>query len=707
MNLSNRTIFLASVLVVSVVIAYIPIFSADFIWDDTAIVENYGLRTFSGLKDIWLNPSVLVDEGHYWPVVYTTFWIEWNVWGLNPVGFHIGNLLLYILNVLLLWWILLRLNIRGAWLISMLFALHPFHAESVTWTIERKDVLYGLFYLSSFLCFILYEEKRSLAFYLSSTALLVLGMLSKSACVSLPFVLLIYIWWKEGRISSEKFILTLPHFVVAFGIGLLDTWRTRGQSEYQSGFSILTRIIVAGRATFHYIIKTFLPFGLTPIYEKWDLMPVRYWQLIYPLVIGLTFMALWGYRKRLGRGPLACFALFLVTLGPTLGIIDFSFMRLSYVADRFAYLAVLGLLIPFGVFLSKSIKEATGEKRQLWSSLAVIILMVFAVQSWRRTATYESNEGFWKNNIAQNPNSYHAYYCLAHGYMKEGRSAKAEEYYLRTLRLKPDHSLALNNLGQLLVAKGDVEKGIDCLERSVQANPNNTSAQNNLGTALARTGQYDRAMQYLLKAHELAPDDEGPLLNMGHVYRSQGRWDEALKYYTDAWRQNPDNPAVHMNLAESFLAKGDREKAVRSFQAALELQPDDPQLHVRFADITAEMGRTKEAVEHYGKALRLAQGMPPALVGLAWIRAVAPEQGFRDGREALRLAQTAWQNTEGRDPHSLDVLAAAYAELGEFEAAEKAGGEALEKAHENQDEALAGEIEKRLSLYRRHKPFRR
>ena len=132
-----------------VVASYLPALEAGFVWDDTIFADEPVVHAWSGLWNIWFSPADIKKEGHYWPVVYTSFWLEHKLWGMNPLGYHAVNLLLHIANVLLIWRILGRLAVPGAWVIAAVFAVHPLHVESVAWVIERKDLLSALFYLTA------------------------------------------------------------------------------------------------------------------------------------------------------------------------------------------------------------------------------------------------------------------------------------------------------------------------------------------------------------------------------------------------------------------------------------------------------------------------------------------------------------------------------------------------------------------------------
>ena len=201
-------IFALGLLVVG---SYFPAFFAGFVWDDEIITEAV-VRDWSGLWHIWFSPAEIKREGHYWPLVYTTFWLEHKLWGYAPTGYHVVNVLLHLGNTLLLWRLAGRLTVPVAWLLAAVFAVHPLHVESVAWVIERKDLLSTLFYLAAFSTWVHFVEEPRPAFgwrrYLLALALFVLGLLCKSIVVTLPAALLIWAlvatWPRDRRGSAQS-----------------------------------------------------------------------------------------------------------------------------------------------------------------------------------------------------------------------------------------------------------------------------------------------------------------------------------------------------------------------------------------------------------------------------------------------------------------------------------------------------------------------
>ena len=289
-----------------VIVSYLPaMLWGGFVWDDSLCIKVDPVREVSGLQQIWFSPSAIEEEHHYWPLVYTTFWLEHKLWGFAPAGYHIVNVLLHLANTLLLWHLLRRLAVPGAWVVAAVFAVHPLHVESVAWIIERKDVLSGLFYLASVLAWMRFVEKPSSRLYACSLVLYAAGLLSKSIVVTLPAALLIWPWWKQGRVTSTDLWRLVPFFAVGLVITLGDLAFYRSETTASLDYSLAERMLIASHALWFYAGKLLWPSELAVIYPRWDIHvadPLAWGYLIAAVAL---VVALWHFRHQLGRGPLA------------------------------------------------------------------------------------------------------------------------------------------------------------------------------------------------------------------------------------------------------------------------------------------------------------------------------------------------------------------------------------------------------------------
>ena len=327
-----------------VAVCYFPALSGGFVWDDVVFSEEPVILTPSGLWNIWVSPADIENEGHYWPIVYTSFWLEHKLWGLAPLGYHLVNILLHIVNVLLVWRLLLRLTVPGAWVVAAVFAVHPLHVESVAWIIERKDLLSTLFYLTAVLTWMRFVETPGWGRYGLALALFTAGLLSKSVVVTLPAALLLWHWWQRNRVTVTDLLRLAPFFVVGLGITAADLAFYTSREPLDLGYSVIERGLIAARALWFYVGKLLWPTELAVIYPLWDIHVGDPLAWLYVVAAVAVATLLWVGRHRVGRGPLAGALFFAVTLSPVLGFVDYGYMQFSFVADRFQYLAGVGVL---------------------------------------------------------------------------------------------------------------------------------------------------------------------------------------------------------------------------------------------------------------------------------------------------------------------------------------------------------------------------
>lgn len=534
----SHDVFAAVVLCLLVAISYFPATLAGFVWDDATITGSKEVSTLSGLWDIWFSPGSIHLEAHYWPVVYTTFWLEHKLWGFAPVGYHIVNLLLHTAVTVLLWRLLLRLKIPAAWVIAAVFAVHPLHVESVVWVIERKDLLSGLFYLSCVFTYIRFMETRRRGHYIWMLALFVLGMLSKSIVVTLPTFLLIWHWWKQGCIRRSDILQVLPLFLLGLLIALGDLHLARLTETIVSDYSLFDRIIIAARSLWFYVGKLLWPMGLAVIYPRWSINATDLQGWGYVVALCAAFLLLWAYRQRIGRGPLAGILFFAVTLSPTLGFLDYGFMRFAYVADRFQYLAGIGIMATLIGAVTHYLGRS-GASRMGLLAMTAVLLVILGTLTWQQAGIYRNHETFYSHIISLNPRALSAHYGLGNEYQRQGRLDEALANYRIALQLEPNSYMLHNQMSLLFKS----------------------------------LGRFEEAEKHSLRTLEIRPNYPTGLNNLAALRVRQKRYQEALALYQTALKIDPGFSIAHSGMGTVLLQLGQPEAALRSFGRALAIEP--------------------------------------------------------------------------------------------------------------------------------------
>ena len=597
-----------------VVVPYLPaMLWGGFVWDDSIFINADPVREVSGLWQIWFAPSAIGEEGHYWPLVYATFWLEHKLWGFDPTGYHIVNVLLHLANTLLLWHLLRRLAVPGAWVVAAVFAVHPLHVESVAWIIERKDVLSGLFYLASVLAWMRFVEKPSARWYVWALVLYAAGLLSKSIVVTLPAVLLIWPWWKQGRVTSTDLLRLVPFFVVGLVITVGDLSFYWSETTTSFDYSLAERALIAARALWFYAGKLLWPTNLAVIYPRWDIHvadPLAWGYLVGAVALAV---ALWCFRQHLRRGPLAGALFFVITLSPTLGFVDYGYMEYAFVADRFQYLAGIGLMAVVIGAAAYGIHRLSGFWRKSALGGAAVVLILLGLLTWRQASVYRDDETFYRHIIALNPRAWSVHLNLGDALYNQGRYEEALEAALVAVEQDPDsfkahlnlgsvlseldrfeeaenhlrRAIALNpqdvdlsqkliaKLAQVLVAQGGYEKAIDVLVPAVALNPSSPQAAELhflMGMAAEKNGQSEAA-EYYMHAFELDPYHTKSIRRLAHLRLEQQRYDEALELFQQLIAIDPSDSAAHGNMGIALFYLGRSDEALQRFDQALSLDP--------------------------------------------------------------------------------------------------------------------------------------
>ncbi|MGB8368578.1 MAG: tetratricopeptide repeat protein, partial [Verrucomicrobiia bacterium] len=656
-------------IILLVFLAYLPALRGGFVWDDDVYVTNNPLLTApDGLRRIWFSMD---SPSQYFPLTYTVFRIEHLLWGLNPTGYHSVNILLHAINALLVWLLLKRLSVPGAWLAAALFGLHPVQVESVAWITELKSVLSLFFILLTLGCWIEFVGDRSRRFWhWLALMFYALALFSKTTACTLPAALLLILWLKGRPIDWRRLAQVVPFLAMGLGMGLLTTWWERFRHGTQGklfSMGLLERILVASHALWFYAGKLLWPVNLTFSYPRWAIEPA------HPSAYGWLLMgigsgaAIYFTRRFVGRSVEVAALFYVATLSPLLGFVMFYTFRYTFVADHYQYVASLGLI----ALAAAGITLAFKTKPFLKLACCGALLLTLGTLTWRQCGMYTNLETLWRKTLAKNPDCWMAHNNLGLLLSNQGRNEEAMEHYRKAVQIDPNDFEALYNLGIALAAQGQFNEAIENFRKAIQIKPNDCDALNNLGIALAAQGRFDEAFENFRKAIQIDPNDCDALDNLGTALAERGQFDEAIENYHKAIQINSNRPQTFFHLGTTL----------------------------------GQSGRTREAVVQYREALKLNPNLAGALNNLAWILASNPDDELRNGAEAVRLAERACELTHYGQPVYIGTLAAAYAEARRFGEAVETAQRALNLPATQNNKPLADALQMRLKLYESSAPF--
>jgi tetratricopeptide (TPR) repeat protein len=631
----------AALIVLLTVAAYMPVLRGGFIWDDDDhLTNNPAMLSVDGLKQIWSSLAV----SRYYPLTLTSFWVQRHFWGLHPLPYHAVNIALQATNAVLLWALLRRLRVRGAWAAAALWAVHPVNVETVAWVTELKNTQSGLFLLLALMAFLRFEDGQRPGDYAMAMVCGAAAMLSKPSTVVLPGLMLLCVWWQHGRLTRKDFLWIAPFAAFAVGMSLLTIVEQRHHitSEGASGWTLSAaqRLVLAGCAVWFYAGKLLWPTGICFIYPRWELQ-VRSAAAWLPLA-GLIVVAVtvWHFRHmqwaRAAAFGLGCFV---VALTPVIGFFDIFFFRYSFVADHFQYLAGIGL-IALVVSAGAAICERGSRLDYNPGALiAAIVLVVLGVSTWQQVHAYQNQETLWQDTVAKNPNAWIAHNNLGPVLQSRGKIFEAISHYEQALRIKPDYADAHNNLALALLELGRVTEAIAHCERALQIQPDDPEAHNNLGNALIRLDRAPEAVKHYQQALLIKPGFADAHNNLGTALLRLGKVSEATSHYRLALRIKPDYAEAHNNLGVALAQVGRMQEAMEHWEQALRIRPDYTDAHSNLGSALLGLGKVTEAMGHYEEAVRLKPDFAVAHYNLGVVleRAGKRKEAILHYEQALRF----------------------------------------------------------------------
>ena len=573
-------------------------------WDDVVLlVDNPAYRGLGWSNLKWMFTTNLM--GHYMPLTWITYGLDYLVWGLNPYGYHLTNIVLHAANAVLVY-LLARRLFRIVWpdtsatgvdgfripaaLASLAFGVHPLRVESVAWITERRDVLSGFFFLLTVLMYVRAcevesrEGRRWSKFYWAAVGTFVLALLSKSMAVTLPAVLLVLDvyplrrlrpgtrgWLTPGpwRVWLEKLpfvfvgaVVTAVAFRALLGGAAATSWERLGLPE---------RVAISAYSVAFYLRKTLVPRDLSPLYEL--SLPVdvfdRRFLVSGVAVLFITLVALASRRR--WPGLLAVWTCYVVMLLPIVGIFHNGY---QIAADRYSYLPGVGwALLAGGAVAVASRGFPRVRSGRVFAVLAGIVVVsaagALALATWRQAEIWLDDETLW----------WHA------------------------ARLDPTSSVAASNLGSELRLRGRLAEAVEQSERALLLRPRYAAAHLNLGLAKAAQGRAGEAERHLLQVLEMRPRSAPAHAGLGALLETQGRLDEALQHFHLALQINPGSASIHHDLGVALARSGRLAEALPEFLEAVRIDPGLAAAQNHLGMALAQTGRLAEAADRFRAAI--------------------------------------------------------------------------------------------------------
>lgn len=552
-----------------IIIGFIPaILSLTFEftnWDDPGLVlENPSIRSLS-VKNI---VSIFTPQKGktYQPVRVLSYALDYKLGKLNPLVYHLHNLLLFSLNLFVIYLFLIRFVAKEiAFISALIWAVMPVHIESVAWIAARKEVLSGLFFFLSLLLYVDFKRKRKIRLYIFSVFSFVLAGLSKPTTVVLPLILFFYELFFEKK---KRFAYHIPYWIPNLLIlAYFIFWGGAKKPSYHGG-TILATLFTNAYIALRYWINMFIPISLSPRY----LIDVKSIFPSWRIVVGILFVLFlfyiaWRTRK---NSPLISFSIiwFFISLLPVLNIIPISTM----IADRYIYIPSLGAALCFGFLGEKAMKK--------WQQVSYVLigyLLVLTFLSVSYSRIWKNSFTLWSYVIKKEPCHPLAHHNLGLWYVEKGENIKAYKEFKIATECDPGYANAFKSLSGICWKLGKYDEGIEAGIRAVNLYNLDPDAYYNLANNYLSSNRLEDARLSYLKAAELAPYDSKIWLNLGIVYYNKKEFDLAVKYFEKAKTLNPNEPLSYLNLCATYFQMNRLTESKNCYESFIALFPGSPE----------------------------------------------------------------------------------------------------------------------------------
>jgi tetratricopeptide (TPR) repeat protein len=619
---------------------YWPITRHDFISldDQQYITKNVHVQaglTWPGI--VWAFQST--DAANWHPLTWISHMADCQLYGLNPAGHHLTNILFHVANTLLLF--LLLKNLTGAlWrsaFVAALFAWHPLHVESVAWASERKDVLSTFFWMLTLIAYTRFVEEskvqnlKSKVFYVLALLAFVCGLMSKPMVVTLPFILLLIDFWPLGRISiqNSKFKIQnlskllsekIPFFALATAASIVTylAQGANGATWSLSALSIHVRISNALLSYLRYISKTFWPSNLAVIYPYQEHLPIVAMigaALLLPVWTGLIFA-----RARQNPYLLTGWLWFLGTLVPVIGLVQVGAQSM---ADRYMYIPSIGLFI-LVVWGLDEFFAAWPQKQKFAAFIGTAALGGCLICTSLQLKYWQNSVTLLTHTVEVTTDNYTACNFLGAAFEEAGFKEEAFALYTESVRIESHFPHSQFNLGVALLNKNHPDEAAQHLAIAAKLVPNDAVIRYRYGEALIESGKLNDAAIEFSEALRLNPAFPEAHLDLGVILAGQNQTTQAIFHFAEAVRLQPNNPDARFNFGLALLNNHQPAEAEIQFSEELKLTPDETKAHFRLAQALQQQNKLPGAVVHYREALRLTPDFPEAKTALDHILSANP-----------------------------------------------------------------------------------
>ncbi|MBF0518601.1 MAG: tetratricopeptide repeat protein [Nitrospirae bacterium] len=608
-------------ILLSISLIYFQVVHFNFInYDDPVYVTNNplvlnGLTTGRGIQAF-----KTMTNGYWSPLVDISNMLAVSLFGLSAYGHHLINVVLHASSSIVLFYVMQGLfRTTGISLFTALaFATHPMHVESVAWISERKDVLYAFFFFLSMLLYVYYVKKPSVMKYILTLIAFICSLMSKPMAVSLPLVLLVIDIYPLERFKFREQKLSVMYekipfllFSIIISVVTYLAQKSSGAIETAVPISLLIRLGNAVTSLIKYISKLFIPVNMSILYP-YDIN-IALWKVLVCSILaaGITFAALYGFKKKKQPYIFTGWFFYVVTVSPVIGIVQSGAQSM---ADRYTYVPYVGLFIVIACLLSELTERFA--KYHVAVMLAVIVSLFFMSIAIKQISYWKNSETILSHGISVTNNNYILYNNLADTLLRQWKISEAVSNYSSAISIKPDFADSRAGIGIAYMYEGKIDKALENLNLALQLNPRCIEAYMGLSTIMSSRGQHDAALKYLNKALAISPNSALLRYNLGITYLYTGKPAEALENLQISINLNPYDAKAYFYLGNVYASNGKLTEAESAYRKAIRIQSDYSEAMVNLGNVLIYEKRFDEAVKIFTISLSIAPLSAEAFNGM-------------------------------------------------------------------------------------------
>ena len=662
--MTNNLKFTIGIFLVLITLAtFLPLKNHEFIeFDDSMYVtENFHIQSgFKWKNIIWAFSTF--HFGNWHPLTWLSYMLDYYLYGMNPGGYHLTNLIFHMANTLLLFWVLYRMTgaIWKSAFVASFFALHPLHVESVAWVADRRDVLSTFFWILTMWAYVHYSDKPNFQRYLLVFICFGLGLMCKAMLITLPFVMLLLDYWPLDRYHhgksrhhsdsmpkpednhSEKSVILrlilekIPFLALTVIFTILNfiAQQKLGALKPVDIFPITHRLANALNSYIGYLQKMVWPHHLSIFYPYPQ--TVDHWKVIVAgfMLAGISIFV----ARNICKHPYLFLGWlwYLGTLIPVIGLLQIGDHAM---ADRYTYVPLIGpsIMIAWGVphFVSK-----LSYRRFILALLTILSISSLTISTWVQISYWQNSITLFEHALNVTDRNYLAHNNLGIALYKQGKNKEAIAHFSEALKIRPNGVGILNNLGAALARQGRAKEAVLHFQKLLELTPNDEGAHYNLGLAFLNERQWENAIKHFKEVIRIKPQNDEMHYRVGTILEKLDRFKAASLYYKKTIRINPSHDKAHYHLGICLVRLNQLETAIKHFKEAIRITPEYQEAHNNLGVTYAQQKKFAEAIKHYSKALQL---KPDSMIThLNFGIALAQQKNFKDAikhySEALKIA---------------------------------------------------------------------